>query len=65
MVDNNALIVVGNVSSSGLAKTKQAKSVLDAGWSSLKTLLSYKSEHAGSVFLEVSEAYTTVTCSAW
>lgn len=64
LVDNSALIVVGNVSSSGLAKTKRAKSVLDSGWSTLKTLLSYKCEHAGGVFLEVNEAYTTVTCSA-
>lgn len=64
MVDNNALIVVGNVSSSGLSKTNMAKSVLDAGWSTLKTLLHYKSEYAGGVFLEINEAYTTVTCSA-
>jgi len=63
LVKNNGLIVVGNVSSSGLAKTKQAKSVLDAGWSTLRTLLSYKCEHAGSVFLEVDERYTTQTCS--
>jgi len=55
--------VVGNVSSSGLAKTKMAKSVLDAGWSTLRTLLSYKCEHAGGVFLEVDERYTTQACS--
>ena len=63
LVENNALVVVGNVSSSGLAKTKQAKSVLDAGWSTLRTLLAYKCEHAGSVFLKVDERYTTQTCS--
>jgi len=63
LVDNHALIVVGSVSSSGLAKTTQAKSVLDAGWSTLRTLLAYKCEHAGSVFLEVDERYTTQTCS--
>jgi len=39
-----------------------AKSVLDAGWSTLKTLLEYKSAHAGIVFEEVNEAYTTQTC---
>ena len=32
LVRNNGLIVIGNVSSSALAKTKMAKSVLDAGW---------------------------------
>jgi IS605 OrfB family transposase len=63
LVSRNGLIVVGNVSSSGLAKTKQAKSVLDAGWSTLRTLLEYKCEYAGGVFMEINEAYTTVTCS--
>jgi len=63
LVNDNGLIVVGNVSSSGLAKTKMAKSVLDAGWSTLRTLLSYKCEHAGGVFLEVDERYTTQACS--
>lgn len=64
LVNENGLIVVGNVSSSGLAKTKMAKSVLDAGWSTLKVLLRYKSEYAGGIFMEVNEAYTTVTCSS-
>jgi transposase len=32
-------IFVGNVSSKGLIQTKIAKSALDAGWSSLKTML--------------------------
>lgn len=63
LVNENAAIFVGNVSSSGLVKTKMAKSVLDAGWSTLKTLLEYKSDHAGIVFEEVNEAYTTQTCS--
>lgn len=63
LVDENGLIVVGNVSSSALTQTNQAKSVLDAGWSQLKTLLLYKSAHAGGVFIEVNEQYTTQTCS--
>jgi len=63
LVSENSLVVVGNVPSSGLAKTKMAKSVLDAGWSTLRTLLAYKCEHAGSVFLAVDERYTTQTCS--
>jgi putative transposase len=63
LVNNNALIVVGNVSSSKLVKTKMAKSVLDAGWGQLKTMLEYKCAHAGIVFMEVNEAYTTQTCS--
>ena len=40
-----------------------AKSVLDACWGSLKTMLKYKCDHAGIVFEEVNEAYITQTCS--
>jgi|TARA_R110001583_G_scaffold185899_1_gene346255 IS605 OrfB family transposase len=63
LVNNNAAIFVGNVNSKALAKTKMAKSVLDAGWGMLKTMLEYKCDHAGVVFEEVNEAYTTQTCS--
>ena len=63
LVRENSLIVVGNVSSSGLAKTKMAKSVLDAGWYMLKTQLDAKSKAMQGVFLEVNEAYSTQACS--
>jgi putative transposase len=58
------LIVIGDVSPSRLAKTRMAKSVLDAGWASLKHQLSYKSIRNGGSVLQVSEAWTTQTCSA-
>jgi putative transposase len=63
LVQENAAIFVGNISSKGLVKTKMAKSVLDAGWHILKTLLEYKSANAGIVFKEINEAYTTQACS--
>ena len=63
LVRENAAIFVGDVSSAKLVKTKMAKSTLDAGWSSLKTMLEYKSHRAGIVFMEVNEAYSTQTCS--
>lgn len=63
LVKNNAAIFVGDVASAKLVKTKMAKSTLDAGWSSLKTMLEYKSHQAGIVFMEVNEAYSTQTCS--
>lgn len=63
LVQGNAAIFVGNVSSAKLVKTKMAKSTLDAGWSALKTMLEYKSHQAGVVFEEVNEAYSTQTCS--
>lgn len=63
LVNENAAIFVGNVSSLKLVKTKMAKSVLDAGWGLLRAMLSYKSEHAGIVYEEINEANTTVSCS--
>jgi transposase len=63
LVREHSLIVVGNVSSSALAKTKMAKSVLDAGWYMLKTQLDAKSKAMQGVFLEVNEAYSTQACS--
>lgn len=56
-------IFVGNVSSSKLAKTKMAKSVLDKGWSQFRNMLKYKCEYAGNYYEEVNESFTTQTCS--
>ena len=57
------VLVVGNVSSSKLKKTKMAKSVSDAGWADFKTMLSYKAVRLGITYLEVNESFSTVTCS--
>lgn len=64
VVNENDVIAVGNVNASGLAKTKLSKSVLDAGWSSFRSMLRYKSEHAGRTYAEVNEAYTSRVCSS-
>ena len=58
------VICVGNISSSKLARTRLAKSVLDAGWSTLRKQLEYKAIRHGSRYVEVEEAYTSQTCSA-
>ena len=63
LVNDHAAIFVGNVNAKGLAKTKLAKSVLDASWSAFRTMLKYKCENAGVWFEEINEAYTTQTCS--
>ena len=56
-------IYVGNVSSKKLGRTNMAKSVYDAGWSQLKSMLQYKSQWTGSRYEEVNEAYSTQSCS--
>ena len=57
------LIVVGDVGSSKLTQTKMAKSVNDAGWALFKNLLSYKAMARKVVYREVSERFSTQTCS--
>ena len=63
LVNAHAAIFVGNVNAKALAQTRLAKSVLDASWTTLRTMLKYKCENAGVLFEEVNEAYTTQTCS--
>ena len=57
-------IAVGNINAAGLAKTSMAKSVLDAGWSSFRSMLAYKAIKHGAWFEEVNERFTTQVCSA-
>src|SRR5580700_999439 len=64
MVDQYQNIVVGDVSSPKLAKTRLAKAVLDSGWGMLRAQLQYKGPAAGRSVQVVSETYTSVTCSS-
>lgn len=59
----NRLICVGDVNSAALARTRMAKSVLDAGWSAFRSMLRYKAMMHGAVFTEVNERYSTQACS--
>jgi IS605 OrfB family transposase len=63
LVREYGALFIGNVNGAGLAKTRMAKSVLDAGWSAFRTMLQYKCADAGVWFEEVDEAYSTQTCS--
>lgn len=64
LVNQYQNIVVGDVSSARLAKTRMAKAVLDSGWGMLKTMLQYKGQQAGRTVQIVNERNTTRTCSA-
>lgn len=64
LVKKYKVIYVGDVSSSKLAKTRMAKSVLDAGWGMFKSMLEYKAIALGVDFKVVKENYSSVTCSS-
>jgi putative transposase len=57
-------IAVGNVNAAGLAKTRLAKSVLDAGWSSFRHMLRYKAIAHGAWYGEVNESFSSRVCSS-
>jgi putative transposase len=56
-------IFVGDVSPSKLSKTRMAKSVHDAGWSALRSMLQYKAIAHGAEVVIVNERWTSQVCS--
>jgi len=64
LVQQNRLVAVGNVSAAKLAKTRMAKSVYDASWSTLRHQLRYKAVRHGAVYVEVDERWSSQLCSA-
>jgi len=59
----NQLIVVGNVNAASLKKTRMAKSVSDAGWTTFRDQLCYKASRHNAVFIEANERLTSQVCS--
>jgi transposase len=51
--------VVGNVNAIKLTKTRMAKSVLDAGWSTFRNQLRYKASRHGARYVEADERWTS------
>jgi putative transposase len=64
IIDQYQHIVIGDVSSTQMAKTRMAKSVLDSAWGMLKTQLQYKGQQAGRCVQIVGERNTTRACSS-
>ena len=64
LVRQNRRICIGKLNAGGFARTPLAKSVLDAGWSQLRSQLHYKAIRHGVEYVEVDERLTTQVCSA-
>ncbi len=64
LVDENQIIVAEDLCVKGLARTKLAKSIHDAGFGILLNFLSYKLEREGGKLIQVDRFYpSTKTCS--
>ena len=63
VVERYGAIYVGNVSASSLGKTRMAKSVYDAGWSTFREMLRYKASRHGASFAIVDESFSSQRCS--
>lgn len=58
------VIAVENLNVKGLARTRLAKSILDAGWSTFLSILTNKAENAGLLVIPVTASGTSQDCSS-
>jgi putative transposase len=61
--DSYQTIVVEDLNIRGLARSKLAKSILDAAWGAFLFILTYKAGSAGGQVVRISPRYTTQKCS--
>lgn len=61
--DAYSTIVVEDLNLRGLARSKLAKSILDAAWGAFLIILIYKAASAGGQVIRVNPRYTTQKCS--
>lgn len=63
-VEKYDAIAYENLNVKGLAKTRLAKSIIDAGWSQFVSILKTKAESAGLLVIAVDPKNTTQNCSS-
>jgi len=61
--DAYSTIVVEDLNLRGLARSRLAKSILDAAWGAFLDILTYKAESAGGQVVRINPRYTTQKCS--
>jgi putative transposase len=61
--DSYRLIVVEDLNICGLARSRLAKSILDAGWSAFLTILTNTAASAGGQVVRINPRFTTQTCA--
>ena len=63
LVQHNHLVSIEDLNVSGLAKTKLAKSVLDAGWGRFRSMLTYKADRADTHLIVIGRFFpSSKTC---
>ena len=63
IISSAAILCVGDVKSKKLVKTRLAKSIYDASWCQIRSLLKYKAIKLGCDYRDTNEKFSTVTCS--
>ncbi|WP_293081783.1 transposase, partial [Okeania sp. SIO3B5] len=63
LLSNYDIVAVEKLNIKGMAKSRLAKSIHDAGWGQFNTILTNKAEKAGQLIVEVKPHGTSVECS--
>lgn len=64
IVKNNSLIAIEDLKVKNMIRSRLAKHIADAGWTTFKSQLEYKAERYGRTLVKVDPKYTSQTCSS-
>ena len=64
IIKANGLIAVEDLKVKNMVRSRLAKHISDAGWTTFRTQLEYKADRYGRIFVRVDPKYTSQTCSS-